>query len=349
MQFLKNFFSSIKKLFLSDEKTYVNSRMLFRFFILCVLIFIICFGIAFVIFLRSSPTCQLPNVLHKDILTATRLLQQQKLRLHYLTKNHSSIPRYQIISQNPAPGTKVKSGRFITLTVSTGKKVKNMPDYIGKPFTEAKIDLISRFAQAENPPRILKAMKYSSEYEKGIVIDQNPAPKQSIDYNSEIYLIVSRGLTESMYKVPSFRLENFKEVEAALAEKGIKTVKKLKATDRKEHIGKIFQQSVKPGTELTKGDTIEFIVGVADTEEHKGLRKEIWRVFSFTVPPLRKGNSSRQYRRLKLIVKDKLGRQKRLDELVAVNRQVNLPYKTYGSGVVEVYLDGKKKRTFTFR
>lgn len=86
---------------------------------------------------------RVPNVINKDIVEATKLVEAQGLYVQISGEYyHKDIPEGRIISQLPYPQSQVKEGRRIYFTVSKGRETLRMPSLWGMTLREARIKLM---------------------------------------------------------------------------------------------------------------------------------------------------------------------------------------------------------------
>lgn len=94
-----------------------------------------------------------------------------------------------IISQTPTAGSEIAEGSTIAVTVSNGPKKRTVPVVTGKTLSEAsQIITNSKLKPSQ-------VSEYSKEYPEGIVIGyKNCKEGDSLDYGSEVVIIVSKGI-----------------------------------------------------------------------------------------------------------------------------------------------------------
>lgn len=99
-----------------------------------------------------------------------------------------SFPPGAIIRQSPPPGLKVREGKVIRVTLSSGGQVVFVPDLTNKPLPEAQ-------NQMRAGGLILGALTeaHSERHEAGWVMEQSPAPGAVINRGQMVDLRVSKG------------------------------------------------------------------------------------------------------------------------------------------------------------
>lgn len=99
---------------------------------------------------------------------------------------HDDAPIDQVLAQDPAGGSTAEEGATVTLQVSEGPEVVDVPDLTGEVgFAAAGIlddlGLVTVFDEREDLE------------EAGVVIDQQPAPGSEVDAGAEVVVILSSG------------------------------------------------------------------------------------------------------------------------------------------------------------
>ncbi|RYM07311.1 Stk1 family PASTA domain-containing Ser/Thr kinase [Sporolactobacillus sp. THM7-7] len=101
----------------------------------------------------------------------------------------SSVPEGEVIRQIPAAGKNVvPSDTVVELTVSTGTPQVTIPDLTGKTKDEA-----YNLLQKEGLSADFVAGDFSNEIEKGLVLEQDPAPGRTVAKGSTVIISLSMG------------------------------------------------------------------------------------------------------------------------------------------------------------
>jgi beta-lactam-binding protein with PASTA domain len=119
-------------------------------------------------------------------LTAVALVPVQK------TASSTSVPKGNVISQNPTAGTKVESGTKITITISTGPPVTTtvaVPDVIGQTQKNA----VNQVTAVGLSSKIVSAP--DSSVPTGSVSAQSPDAGSNVAEGSTVVLTISTGPT----------------------------------------------------------------------------------------------------------------------------------------------------------
>ena len=138
---------------------------------------------------------QVPNLKGKSISQATIALAQTKLVIGKTELQFSSrVPKDQIISISPAPGTRVKKNTEVNLVVSKGEELLKVDNYVGKSSEQALNEL------TDAGFTVIQKDAFSDAYPIGIVIAQKPDAPELVK-GAEVSLTISNG--PEKVKVPS--------------------------------------------------------------------------------------------------------------------------------------------------
>ena len=346
----------------------------YTIFLICVFSFFFVLGVILMI-KPSKEEYQLPNFKEKRLVKVIKWLQEKNMAVYVYEKIDLNIPLGKVIHQIPAPGTPIKQGRTVILTISAGSKATIMQDYIGKDYQIAKKELYALFVGYNTIPNIVKISQYSKEIEEGHIINHSPRPGENINEDDNIVFIVSKALVTQEIKIMNYKFKNYNEISEQLIDAGIEVNVTYLPTENKDLIGKIFQQNIDIGEILTEGDKIQFTVGIEKKLllEKKNQEIEIIRLFSFRMPyqntnylkmiddlnknelkekELLKGN--KQIKNIKLFnvrvsVSDQIGVKDVFYGEVLEGELLELPYKTIGSGVLSIFINEKLYREITFK
>lgn len=114
------------------------------------------------------------------------------------------MKRGAVYRQNPAPGSKVKSGRRISLTINAkNAKQITMPNLVGLSMRQAKAELLSRglllgkliYVQDLATNNVLKQIHENSEIEPGVMIDSESVIDLVVGLNGNDFVTYVPDLT----------------------------------------------------------------------------------------------------------------------------------------------------------
>jgi len=187
----------------------------FKFFLK---IFLVIFGIsvfAYIMFnwamgvvIHSRKEIIVPDIKGKSALTALEILSENNLAMQIQGfEFDSSVPVGTVLRQNPQAGITVREGRIIKVVFSQGGESVFVPNLIGMPVRNA--ELLLRQRQL-NLGEVTES--YSTKFEKGIVMYQEPKTDAQVSKNTYVNLIVSAGYPpKGVILMPDFRQKNISE------------------------------------------------------------------------------------------------------------------------------------------
>ncbi|MDN5795140.1 MAG: Stk1 family PASTA domain-containing Ser/Thr kinase [Intrasporangium sp.] len=179
-----------------------------------------------------------------------RTLHKLTLTLGPRTEQWSeTVPKGEVVSQDPATGTSVGRGAAVSLVVSKGREPITVPEVVGKPLTDAQAAITAAGLEIERADDA-----HSGTVAKGSVISQKPA-EGTLHRGDKVTVTVSKGPV--MVQVPSVVGKRVKAAEKTLTDLGLKV--------RIERpLGEFFElvrnQSVRAGQSAPKGSTIVLTV-----------------------------------------------------------------------------------------
>lgn len=169
---------------IGSKKLYSQPVIFFAVFVLFLPLII---NIAIWAYGSSVPEVIVPNILGYSSSEAVSILKNSGLNGEITTVSFSKGAAGIIISQEPQGGKRVKKGRNIKLSISASEPLISTPNLIGKSSEEAD-GIISNSGLA-------KGVVYgeSSDKNRGIVINQNPAPQTRVAPGTPVSILISTG------------------------------------------------------------------------------------------------------------------------------------------------------------
>jgi beta-lactam-binding protein with PASTA domain len=161
----------------------------------------------------------------------------------------------KVVNQTPQAGNDVQQGTSVSISIGKGKQQKQVPNYIGKTFSEANSALTGMGFS-------VKRVEQQSDQPKEQVIQQTPNGG-SVPVGSTITLTVSTGQPDNKIEMPSLIGMTVDDAQQKLESMGW-TQQLRQQSDRTSNKpeGTITKQSVPPGTQLDKDQNVT--VGVSE-------------------------------------------------------------------------------------
>lgn len=151
---------------------------------------------------RHGQEIEVPDFTSKSLEDATQMASQYKFRLEVSDSVFvSRLPRGSIYSQNPAPGSKVKEGRRILLTINANQMKKvSVPNLVGLSLRQARTELQERGLYVGN-------LSYREDIATNNVLEQKYKGKtikagRKIETESKIDLVLGLDPENSTTYIP---------------------------------------------------------------------------------------------------------------------------------------------------
>lgn len=151
------------------------------------------------LFTRSAEEVVLPELTGKNIIYVLETLTNMGLNAKLEKTDYDAAqPKYAVISQSPPPGTTLKKGRDVVISISKGNKESLIPDLRQMDLVRAKILLEKNEFK---PGRV--SYTWSDKAPKDKVIDQYPTAFSTAHKGSGCDLLVSLGRRPSAVVMPN--------------------------------------------------------------------------------------------------------------------------------------------------
>lgn len=218
-------------------------------------------GTVSVIVSEGKAKIAVPEVLGKSSEDASFILGQASLEIGDIERKYSEdVPEGQVMSQDPAAGTKVPESAVVNLIVSLGEETIDVPDLRGK--TRGEVETI--LDQIGFKVELVES--YSDTIPKESVLDQNPQPGQKVKKDSLITVTISLGA--EIITAPSVIGLSEEDAKTTLTNAGLKysIVERTSEADA----GKVLDQYPKPDREIKVGSTVTLYVGKSASDDGSG-------------------------------------------------------------------------------
>ncbi|WP_026566420.1 Stk1 family PASTA domain-containing Ser/Thr kinase [Bacillus sp. UNC41MFS5] len=235
-------------------------------------------AITFLPGLLSAKDIKIPDVSGMELTDAISKLKLNSLEVEkQIEIPDDLIDQGEVIKTDPEIGTTVKENTKVTLYISTGKEKTDLPDYVGRIYED-----VFPLLESRNFKDIKKTEIYDDS-EPGTILNQSPpGGEKVVDEDTVLVFEVSKGPeTIELKDLTQYTLKSVEDY-ASLVGLKIETEEKF---DEKVPADMVISQNPKPGTEMTKGDTITVIISKGKEEKPpKTVVKEITIDYEPTVP-----------------------------------------------------------------
>jgi eukaryotic-like serine/threonine-protein kinase len=193
-----------------------------------------------------------PNVQGKTVEAAQAAAEQAELRLQLAGEAYSAdIPAGRVIRQDPGPGAEVDQGTRLSVVISRGPQLVQIPNVRGQSEARA-TERLRELGLVVNVER-----EYHDTVLRFDVIDQNPRGGTTIEVGKTVTLTVSRG--KPPVEVPDLVGRTEEEAGALVTGAGLA----LRVTEEFSDTvprGSVISQAPKAGTIVRKGDTVSIVL-----------------------------------------------------------------------------------------
>ncbi len=210
---------------------------------------LICAGV--VVFLLFGPLqrVSVPNVLGKTPTEATAILATANLLLDASpTAFSEDYPAGQIMSTDPDPETRTRTGSTVLATVSKGPERYQVPDLKGLTVEEADVAL-----SAAHLALGAQTQQYDDKVKKSRIISSSPDKGQSVKPGTEVAVIVSQG--PQPVTIPKVVGTDADSAKATLTGLGLKVDVDEEYSESVPK-GEVISISPKEGATAHRGDTV---------------------------------------------------------------------------------------------
>lgn len=209
-----------------------------------------------------------PNIKGKSALTALSILSENNLGMQIQGFEYdSTVPVGTVLRQIPQAGISVREGRIIKVVFSQGGESVFVPNLIGMPVRNAELLLRQRQLMLGEITE-----SYSTKFDKGMVIYQEPKSDFQVAKNTYVNLIVSAGNPpKGVVLMPDLRQKKLSDFY-----KWLEANPKVKYKIVREN-NTLFPKDViidqKPDYDTQIKDDSEVVITVSDNQSDKTLEE----------------------------------------------------------------------------
>jgi eukaryotic-like serine/threonine-protein kinase len=200
--------------------------------------------------LDASEPVAVPNVEGIQRELAVERIEGAGLEAEVQEEASSEVAPNIVISQSPEAGARIAQGETVTIVVSTGPRLVQVPRVIGLTFEEA-IEVL------EDAGLDWRRVNVFSQRDEGIVAAQNPRADEQVEEGTEVVIRVSQG-TEQV-AVPDVLDQTEESARQELQQAGFE-VSVVEAPDDDTPEGLVSAQSPDPGIQADRGSTVQITI-----------------------------------------------------------------------------------------
>ena len=169
---------------------------------------------------------------------------------------NESVDAGKIIEQSPKGNRKIEKGGTITVTISRGAKVFQLPDYVRQEARQVKIELerLGIICVEATP-------EFNDEVENGYVLRTDPVAGTELTAGDTVTLTVSKGPEVVLVDMPDLMGCSESEALTRLEAAGLNW-EPVTYEEYDGAPGQVIYQSVEAHTQVEKGTTIAFTISI---------------------------------------------------------------------------------------
>lgn len=213
-----------------------------------------------------------PSVVNLTYEQAESLLQSEDLILEKSDERYDdTVPKGQIIEQNPTKGEKKPFDKKVKVIMSLGSEAFSVASFVGDTQEVAENKIAKKGLKSK------LTYENNDNYERNIVIRQSPVAGSEVSKGDVIELVISLGSNEVLKDVPDLRGQQQDAAKQLLINAGLRVGGITTAEDSTKADGEVVTQSIPPNTKVKKNTYVSFTINKLPLED------KIYN-FSYTVP-----------------------------------------------------------------
>jgi serine/threonine-protein kinase len=193
-----------------------------------------------------------PDVKGLDLATARKRLNGAGFKVHVTHEHSDRVRKGIVIGTVPPAGTNLERKETVTIQVSRGPRLAQVPSVVGMSQAEAA-------GQIRDAGLVPRFERQESTEPEGQVIDQTPAAGTSVRKGSDVTVTVSSGVAK--VTVPNVVGESEDEAKADLSAAGLNARVVRTTTSDPNEDGQVLSQSPQAGARLPRGEAVTISVG----------------------------------------------------------------------------------------
>ena len=231
---------------------------LIKYFLLGLVLLLVCFASALLAmrFAIHGREVRVPKFIGLKPVDAERVANSEGLVLTFESRFYSSdVPEGYIVSQAPAPDTKVRRGWKVRVAESLGAQRASIPNVVGQSERVAELNITRRGLEIGSVATI-----HFPGAPPSTIVAQSPAAGTKNAVSPRISLIVSASDNAEAYVMPNFVSQPLSVATSTLEKAGFVLGDVVNVDDPSGPSGNIVKQTPSAGTKISAGATINFQV-----------------------------------------------------------------------------------------
>ena len=203
-------------------------------------------------YINSGQFTKVPFVLGKTEAEARSMLSGEDLDTDVKEDFSDTVKAGLVLRTDPEGGSRIRQGDSVTLVLSKGPEMVEIPELYAVPLDEAK----DKLREAGLKPGVTQEA-FSEELPAGRVISTKPADGEKIKAGRAVEMVVSRG---APIEVPDVVGDDQSDAAEELREEGLTVEVAPETVYSEEDAGTVAETSPEPGAELGEGDKVTLTI-----------------------------------------------------------------------------------------
>jgi serine/threonine-protein kinase len=204
-------------------------------------------GDATIPFVRGTPRAQ-----------AERRLKAAGFRVDVRREFSDEVRENRVIETSPSERSRLERGRTVTLVVSRGPRMVEVPDVVGRDRDEAERLLEARGLQVSFTER------EDEDEEPGTVLEMDPAAGSEAERDATVTLTIAKE--PAQVEIPDVLGEEADDAARVLEEQGFRVRRREQALDGPDGDGTVLETTPPAGEQRDKGSRVTIVVGQFEPE-----------------------------------------------------------------------------------
>ncbi len=166
-----------------------------------------------------------------------------------------------VIAQFPEPGTVVKPGKQVLVSISLGLQKVNVPELVGSSMREVDVALMNSQLSIGD-----RAYVFSEKVAPDRILGQSPLPAEEYGVNKEVDLLVSLGRKPEMLILPNLTAVSLDDAKSRLKAWGLNFGRIYSRPDSGRAKFQIISTSPSPYSHLRRGEVVSLLVSSGSDE-----------------------------------------------------------------------------------
>ncbi|MFI6702067.1 Stk1 family PASTA domain-containing Ser/Thr kinase [Streptomyces sp. NPDC050509] len=203
-------------------------------------------------YINSGQFTRVPSLLGQTEKEARKRLGDEGIDAKVARDFSDSFDRGTVMGTDPEPRSRVRGSGPVTLVISRGPKIVQVPELAGTSLAEAR-SALKKAGLASG----LVTRKFDEDVARGAVISSTPEAGADVRPDSGVALLVSKGAPIDM---PDVTGESVDDATSELENAGLTVRIAPERVNAPQDAGTIARQSAAEGARLAQGDTVTLTV-----------------------------------------------------------------------------------------